>query len=191
MSLVKIQGNASGTGEFTIAAPNSNTNRTLTLPDNTGTILTGSSAITRSQLPAGSVLQVLQTTTTSAITTTSTSFVTTSFSLSITPTASSSKILIFLNGGGAYENNSGAVSMWTTIYRGATNVGDATYGLSRHSTDGGSFIIAPHSISYLDSPSTTSSTTYTAYFRSSNGTQVDFSNNDRGTVALTLMEIAA
>ncbi len=45
MSLVKIQGNASGTGEFTIAAPNSNTNRTLTLPDNTGTILTSASTI--------------------------------------------------------------------------------------------------------------------------------------------------
>jgi hypothetical protein len=45
MSLVKIQGNASGTGEFTIAAPNSNTNRTLTLPDNTGTILTTASTI--------------------------------------------------------------------------------------------------------------------------------------------------
>jgi hypothetical protein len=40
MSLVKIQGNASGTGEFTIAAPNSNTNRTLTLPDATGTFIT-------------------------------------------------------------------------------------------------------------------------------------------------------
>ena len=40
MSLVKVQGNASGTGIFTIAAPNSNTDRTLTLPDNTGTVLT-------------------------------------------------------------------------------------------------------------------------------------------------------
>lgn len=40
MSLVKIQGNASGTGIFTIASPNSNTNRTLTLPDSTGTIAT-------------------------------------------------------------------------------------------------------------------------------------------------------
>jgi hypothetical protein len=40
MSLVKVQGNASGTGIFTIASPNSNTDRTLTLPDNTGTILT-------------------------------------------------------------------------------------------------------------------------------------------------------
>ena len=38
MSSIKLSPNASGTGEFTIAAPNSNTNRTLTLPDATGTI---------------------------------------------------------------------------------------------------------------------------------------------------------
>jgi hypothetical protein len=38
MSRVVIQGNASGTGNFTIAAPNSNTDRTLTLPDEAGTI---------------------------------------------------------------------------------------------------------------------------------------------------------
>lgn len=44
MSLVKIQGNASGTGILTIAAPNTNTDRTLTLPDNTGTILTTGTA---------------------------------------------------------------------------------------------------------------------------------------------------
>ena len=43
MSQVKVSGNASGTGIFEIAAPNSNTNRTLTLPDNTGTLVsTGS-----------------------------------------------------------------------------------------------------------------------------------------------------
>ena len=41
MSRVVIQGNASGTGDFTIAAPNSNTNRTLTLPDVSGTLVTG------------------------------------------------------------------------------------------------------------------------------------------------------
>jgi hypothetical protein len=33
MSKVKIEGNASGTGTLTIAAPNTNTDRTLTLPD--------------------------------------------------------------------------------------------------------------------------------------------------------------
>ena len=43
MSLVQIQGNASGTGTLTVAAPSTNTNRTLTLPDNTGTLIsTGS-----------------------------------------------------------------------------------------------------------------------------------------------------
>jgi hypothetical protein len=40
MSRVVIQGDASGTGDFTIAAPNSNTDRTLTLPDEAGTVLT-------------------------------------------------------------------------------------------------------------------------------------------------------
>ena len=45
MSKVAIQGNASGTGTFTIAAPNSNTDRTLTLPDEAGTVLTSASSI--------------------------------------------------------------------------------------------------------------------------------------------------
>jgi hypothetical protein len=40
MSSVTVSGNASGTGIFTIASPNSNTNRTLNLPDASGTILT-------------------------------------------------------------------------------------------------------------------------------------------------------
>jgi hypothetical protein len=38
MSKVSLAGNASGTGIFTIASPNSNTDRTLTLPDATGTV---------------------------------------------------------------------------------------------------------------------------------------------------------
>lgn len=44
MSSIKLAPNASGTGIFTIEAPNSNTNRTLSLPDNTGTILTTGTA---------------------------------------------------------------------------------------------------------------------------------------------------
>jgi hypothetical protein len=38
MSKVALSGNASGTGTFTIASPNSNTDRTLTLPDADGTV---------------------------------------------------------------------------------------------------------------------------------------------------------
>jgi len=50
MSNVKIEGNASGTGTFTIAAPNSNTDRTLTLPDEAGTVLTSVSDVAASQI---------------------------------------------------------------------------------------------------------------------------------------------
>lgn len=45
MSKVQLAGNANGTGIFTIASPNSNTDRTLTLPDNTGTLLTSGGPI--------------------------------------------------------------------------------------------------------------------------------------------------
>ena len=40
MSKITLSPNASGTGTFTIASPNSNTDRTINLPDASGTILT-------------------------------------------------------------------------------------------------------------------------------------------------------
>ena len=40
MAKVKIQGHASGTGVLTVTAPNTSTDRTITLPDFTGTLLT-------------------------------------------------------------------------------------------------------------------------------------------------------
>ncbi len=46
MAKVKIQGNASGTGVLTIAAPNTSTDRTITLPNETGTLITSASAAT-------------------------------------------------------------------------------------------------------------------------------------------------
>jgi len=45
MSKISLQPNASGTGTFTLAAPDSNTNRTLTLPDEAGSVLTDVSDI--------------------------------------------------------------------------------------------------------------------------------------------------
>ena len=39
MAKVKIQGNASGTGVLTVTAPNTSTDRTITLPDATGTLI--------------------------------------------------------------------------------------------------------------------------------------------------------
>jgi len=46
MSKVAIQGDALGTGTFTIASPNSNSDRTLTLPDSTGTVATLGTSLT-------------------------------------------------------------------------------------------------------------------------------------------------
>ena len=43
MAKVKIQGHASGTGVLTVTAPNTSTDRTITLPDETGTLSVGSS----------------------------------------------------------------------------------------------------------------------------------------------------
>jgi len=67
MSKVAIIGNASGTGVFTVASPNSNVDRVLTLPDETGTVATVEN------LPAAAYGRVVRTAGT--ITTTSTSLV--------------------------------------------------------------------------------------------------------------------
>jgi len=56
MSKIALQGDASGTGTFTIASPNSNTDRTLTLPDEAGTVLTSASDIPAGNL-TGDVIQ--------------------------------------------------------------------------------------------------------------------------------------
>jgi hypothetical protein len=45
MSKVKIQGNASGTGVLTVTAPNTSTDRTITLPDATGTLATTADSV--------------------------------------------------------------------------------------------------------------------------------------------------
>lgn len=49
MSKISVTPNASGTANFTIASPATNTDRTLTLPDNTGTILTNDSSLAASK----------------------------------------------------------------------------------------------------------------------------------------------
>jgi hypothetical protein len=51
MSKISLVGNNSGTGTFTLASPNSSTDRTLTLPDATGTINTSGAV---NEVPAGS-----------------------------------------------------------------------------------------------------------------------------------------
>lgn len=60
MSKIAFTPNASGTGTFTIASPDSNTNRTLTLPDADGALLTadgdGSGLTGIASTPAGTLI---------------------------------------------------------------------------------------------------------------------------------------
>jgi len=64
MSKIALEPNASGTGTFTIASPNSNTSRTLTLPDADGVLLTADN------LPSGgaTLLGTLATTSGTSVT---------------------------------------------------------------------------------------------------------------------------
>ena len=50
MAKVKIQGHASGTGVITVTAPNTSTDRTITLPDTTGTLLDENSSVPAANL---------------------------------------------------------------------------------------------------------------------------------------------
>jgi hypothetical protein len=50
MSKVKITGHASGSGVLTVTAPNTSTDRTITLPDSTGTILDNTSTLDATKL---------------------------------------------------------------------------------------------------------------------------------------------
>lgn len=58
MSLVQISGNVSGTGTLTIAAPNTNSNYTLTLPTATGTLMAGNQIQSISASVASSALTI-------------------------------------------------------------------------------------------------------------------------------------
>ena len=142
-------------------------------------------------LPSGSVLQVVTISySPTNIFTTSSSFVTTGKSISITPKSTSSKILVTLSGGGQRHTANSTMGN-TTVYRGSTNIGHATYGLSSifavNNSSGSN--VTPHSLSVLDSPNTASSVTYTFYFKG-NGSNFQFNYSDRANLTATLTEIA-
>ena len=150
--------------------------------------LTGSRTLPNTVVPAGSVIQVVQSVWNSAApSTTSTSFVTTGFSASITPTSSSSKILIAVST--MATNTTTNANMNLTVYRGATNLGgNVNSAMSAYQNTGASYSWVPMSFAYLDSPSTTSATTYTLYFNASAGTS--YVMWGAATSTITLMEIA-
>ena len=121
--------------------------------------------------------------------TTSTSFVAPGLNVSITPSATSSKVLIMMSGG-MYGNPSSGFNYVPTIYRDSTNLAlTAAQGFGSFRA-GGSTLGASVSINYLDSPSSTSEITYHYYHKISTGTGY-ISYNSNATSTIIAMEIGA
>lgn len=146
------------------------------------------SSVARSALPTGSVLQVVSVNDKQLTSTTGNTYIASTLAASITPTSATSKILVF---GHFYGRTSGAgVSLATTVYRNATNLTSGTLGLAYvYGSNTALEIATPFTI--LDSPATTSSTTYTIYFQRRDTAGTAIVGNGNMDSVITLMEIAA
>jgi hypothetical protein len=154
----------------------------LTLPTTSGTVLTSASSVTRSQLPAGSVLQTLSAPLSLLQSTSSTSYASSFLQQAITPSSVSSKILITINAG-IYQTASSGCQV--TLYRDASNI------LAANGFYQGTIVNqeVPCSLTFLDSPATTSSINYNLrYLVLSSGTVYLSINNT--TSNITVQEIA-
>jgi hypothetical protein len=152
--------------------------------------INSSAAIAGSKLSGiGKVLQVVNGTYGTQITSTSTTFTDTNLTASITPSATSSKILILVTQPLAvWDGVSSATSAQFKLFRDSTSI--------RHITAIGQRYPATHfthtwmTTEYLDSPSSTSSITYkTQYKTYTSGAQVATCYGG-ATASITLMEIA-
>ena len=155
------------------------------------------------QASSGRVLQVVSTTLTTAFSTTSSSMVdVTGLSTSITPSSSSSKILITVNL--SMTQGTGGVVIFYQMVRNSTAIGIGTTGGANFNVTGAMYsgdatlnnnFIYPSS-QFLDSPATTSATTYKVQIcNNSSGTAVYINKRSDNYVSaistITVMEIAA
>jgi hypothetical protein len=170
-----------------------------------GMILASGQSIPKAALPTGSVLQVVQSVKTDTASTSSASWNDiTGLSVSITPSSSSSKILVFADINFGTNDNNGF--LFFKLVRGSTDiyVGDAAGSRTRATTgsaSSGGGNTSHCGINYLDSPATTSSTTYKIqWFNQNTGfssfinrtwNNTDEFNYTRNPSSITVMEIAA
>jgi len=152
--------------------------------------------LTKVQTPmlgTGSVLQVVNATYSTAASRSSNVYADTGLSASITPTSATSKILVMVSHNGCRKDTNNT-NLQVILLRGSTQIsgidGAGGFTNSTATNDFGGI-----SISYLDSPATTSSTTYKTQFRSEANNATVYVNNSNGSGStnstMTLMEIAA
>ena len=146
------------------------------------------------KLPAGTPVQVVSQSTTTQTNISSTSFTATGLSQTITPKYASSKILILVNmSADFFQQGNSSKSLGLQILRDSTAIttrGDNCY--AGVATNGYYSVPIHGTISFLDSPSTTNSITYSVkgnVSSTSNSTTLRMGNSN-ATSTLTLMEIA-
>jgi len=170
--------------------------------------------IDASLIGGGKIGQVLQAVKTDTTSTTSTSFADlTGITQAITPSATSSKILVMFDGNfSAFTQSGNGQAVDFKLLRGSTDIyiGDASSSRTRTSTNfrpegNGQYDLNPAKIVFLDSPNTTSATTYKIQWRkcfdlggSSNPAYLNRSYEDgdnserpRGASSITLIEVLA
>jgi hypothetical protein len=138
----------------------------------------------------GKVLQVVNATYSTQTSTTSTTFADTGLTATITPTSATSKILVFVNQVGCHRNSGTNGALQLRLLRGATSIVTFEKYLGYNS---GTVEINAGSASttYLDSPATTSATTYKTQLATDLGGFTLAVQANGGTSTITLMEIGA
>ena len=165
-------------------------NITGTLPAISGANLTGV-APTRATMPAGSILQVVTSEFSTDTSTTNTSSISTGHTVSITPTASDSKMLIMLTGSGGHHGASGG---WLKLDMHRSSSGGSAYigsGEKWRAQTTSATSLASYSWFVLDTVPSAAGITYTIYYRSNHSSNTTYYRwSDKGNPLLTVMEIA-
>ena len=143
----------------------------------------------------GKVGQVVQASTSTAVNVASTSVADTGLTVNITPTATTSKVLVQVNQNILTDIDTTAANSKIKLLRGTTTVIDFTTNIARVEAGGASSAKFGNltTFSFLDSPSTTSETTYKtqgAISSTSNNGTARFQNSSVPSV-ITVTEILA
>jgi hypothetical protein len=136
-------------------------------------------------LGTGAVLQVVNATYSTVTTVSNTTYVSTGLTSTITPKFSNSKILIIATC--TTFTSGSATGLSFRIVRGSTDIWTSPNYSSYSSSGGG--LIATNTLNWLDSPATTSATSYTLQFNSPGGAQT--AQYGSAPSSIILMEIAA
>lgn len=135
------------------------------------------------------VLQVVNNFYTTQTSSSSSTFADTGLSLAIVPTSSSSKILVMVNQAGCYKTTNNTL-LKLKLFRGSSELLQFEgYGGFTNSTADIAF--GTCSVTYLDSPATTSSVTYKTQFNSNNNNAATYVQTAASASTITLMEISA